>query len=432
MTSGRFASLPISSIIINRDERQRRELPQIPELAESIHRVGLIHPIVIDQDHVLVAGERRLTAVKSLGWTAIPVQFAEDLSEYELQCIEFEENVKRVDLTWQEETAALERFHLLKQNNEEGWSAEQTADSLGMSVSKVNRSLQVAKELTNEKVASSPKFSAALNVVQRNLERRKAAITETVKDQIETVLPSAEEETETLTTPILNANFHEWQEAYDGPKFNLIHCDFPYGINVADSPRQNAALTDHYEDSPDIYWALLGRLEAAMKNVVADSAHLIFWFSMDYYADTVQWLTKMGWTVNPFPLIWHKSDNAGIAPDPQRFPRRTYEAALFAYRGHGKLTEAGPKANSFAHPGKRTDAIHISEKPEPMLRHFLSMVCDEYTSFLDPTCGSGNSVKVARDLGAERVQGIELNPEFHALACANWEKTSGSQSLSDI
>lgn len=424
MTSGRFESVPISSIIINRDERQRRALPEIPELAESIAARGLIHPIVIDQDYVLIAGERRLTACKLLGWTAITAQFAEDLSPYELQCIEFEENVKRVNLTWQEETAALERFHNLKTEHEENWTAEKTAEELGLNLSKVNRSLRVAKELDNEKVASAPKFSAAFNVVQRNLERRKASITNAVEEQVAEVLPS-EDETPVVSAPILNANFHEWQETYDGPKFNLIHCDFPYGINVADSPRQNAALSDHYQDSPDIYWALLGRLELAMQNVVADNAHLIFWFSMDYYHLTVEWLEKMGWTVNPFPLIWHKSDNAGIAPDPQRFPRRTYETALFAYRGHGKLTQAGPKANSFAHPGKRTDAIHISEKPEPMLKHFLSMVCDEYTSFLDPTCGSGNSLRVARDLGAERIQGIELSSEFHALACANWEKSSG-------
>jgi DNA modification methylase len=224
----------------------------------------------------------------------------------------------------------------------------------------------------------------------------------------------------------MNASFHEWQPTYTGPKFNLIHCDFPYGINVADSPRQNAALADHYEDSPDVYWELLSTLAAAMENVVAESAHLIFWFSMDFYTETAQSLQRMGWNVNPFPLIWHKSDNSGIAPDPQRWPRRTYETALVASRGDRKLTSAGSRSNSFAFPGSRADHIHISEKPKPVLQHFLSMFCDEYSIVLDPTCGSGNAIAVAEDLGALSALGLEISTEFYEVSVANWRKQNVS------
>src|SRR5437667_7760504 len=103
MTSGNFRTIPTSSIIIQRSDRQRRELTAIDELAESIQRIGLINPPVVTADGVLVAGERRLTACRALGWTSIPVQFVEELSDYELQTIELEENVKRVDLPWQDQ-----------------------------------------------------------------------------------------------------------------------------------------------------------------------------------------------------------------------------------------------------------------------------------------------------------------------------------------
>lgn len=430
MTSGAFHSLPISQIVVDRPSRQRKELRNVDELAESISRLGLIHPPVVTRDLVLVAGERRLTACRLLGWTNIMVQFTDELDDYELQCIEFEENVKRLDLTWQEETEAVAKFHALKASNEPAWSAEKTAEALGTSLSSVRQKLQVAKELTNEKVAAAPKFSAALNVVQRNLERRKANTTGAVDKVVEAIVPAGDDKPEVREgPPLLCANFHEWQASYTGPRFNLIHCDFPYGINVADSPRQNAALDDHYVDTRDTYFDLLDRLELAMQNVVDETAHLIFWFSMDYYTPTIERLTAMGWKVNPFPLIWHKSDNSGIAPDPQRSPRRTYETALFASLGDRKLTQVGPRSNSFAHPGRRDDSVHISEKPEAMLRHFLSMVCDEYSRMLDPTCGSGNSVKVAKALGAERVLGLELSPDFHAVAVANWEKSDVTSTL---
>lgn len=423
MTSGNFKTLPIDTIYVDREERQRRELVGIDELAESIHRIGLINPITVDTDGKLIAGERRFTAMRSLGWTSVPVQFVDDLSEYELQCIEFEENVKRVDLTWQEEVAAVEHFHQLKAANEEDWSQSKTAQALGLSQPEVSKKLLVAASMQNETVAKAERFSAAHNIVSRNAERKKASVLKDINQTITLYDSDPDEKPEPAPAiPLLHTSFHDWQQTYSGPKFNLIHCDFPYGINVADAPRMGAAMADHYEDSPDVYWSLVSRLAAAMDNVVAESAHLIFWHSMKFFPDTVQELTRMGWKVNPFPLIWHKSDGSGIAPDPQRGPRQTYEAAIFATRGDRKLTEAGCVANSFAHPGRRTDAIHVSEKPYPMLHHFLRMVCDEYSLVLDPTCGSGNALKVAEDLGAHTVLGLEQMEEFYQIACDNWGK----------
>lgn len=425
MTSGNFRSYDVAGIIVERSERQRRELRNIDELAESIQRIGLINPIVVTADGVLVAGERRLSAIRQLGWTHVPVQFVEDLSDYELQTIELEENIKRENLPWQDEVAALERFHKLKVANEPGWSQEQTADAVGLSRPEVSKKLQVAAHMGNEVVAGADRFSAALNIVQRNAERKKATVLSGVTAAIDDTILTPEEQAAVPVEPeipLLNVSFHDWQPSYDGPKFNLIHCDFPYGINVADAPRMSAAIADYYEDSPDIYWALLDRLALAMDNVVAESAHLIFWHSMKYHAATAYILSAMGWKCNPFPLIWHKSDGSGIAPDPQRGPRQTYEAAIFASRGDRKITQEGCVANSFAYPGRRDGAIHASEKPYPMLRHFMRMVCDEYSLVLDPTCGSGNALKVAEDLGAPKVLGLEQLPEFYEIARDNWSK----------
>lgn len=428
MTSGNFRSHPAVSIIVDRADRQRRELRNINELAESIQRIGLINPPVITHDGILVAGERRLTAIRQLGWTHVPVQFVEDLSDYELQTIELEENIKRENLPWQDEVAALARFHQLKVSHESGWSQEDTAAAVGLSQPEVSKKLLVATQMTNEVVSGADRFSAALNIVQRNAERKKTSVLDSIGPVIDsTILTPEEQAAAPLPEPIiplLNVSFHDWQVIYDGPKFNLIHCDFPYGINVADSPRMDATIKDHYEDSPDIYWSLLDRLALAMDNVVADSAHLIFWHSMkmNQRGETVTRLEEMGWKCNPFPLIWFKSDGSGIAPDPQRGPRQVYEAAIFASRGDRKITQEGCVGNAFAHPGRRDSAIHASEKPYQMLRHFMRMVCDEYSMMLDPTCGSGNAVKVAEDLKAAYVLGLEQLPEFYDIARDNWGK----------
>lgn len=425
MTSGKFSSAPISSIVVNRDERQRRKLEGIDELAESINRIGLINPLVVTPDLVLVAGERRYTAMKTLGWTDVPIQYTTDLSEYDLAVIELEENVKRVDLSWQDQCLAIEKFHSLKAKHETDWNKEATAQALGLSEREVNRHISVAKEIIggNERVANADRFTMALNLVTREAERRRDSVLEDIEVKAAAVQVPKEqgEAPPKKVPPLIHDDFHEWAAAYTGVPFNLLHCDFPYGINVANSPRQNSGIQEFYADSKDVYFALLDTLEMAMSNVVAESAHMVFWFSMDYYQLTYDRLTAMGWKVNSFPLIWHKSDNAGIAPDPQRTPRRTYETAFFCTRGDRKLTQAGAMANSFAYPGKKgPDGIHLSEKPVAMLAHFLRMICDDYSRVLDPTCGSGNALKAATACGAPTVLGIEKERAFYETSCLRY------------
>jgi ParB family transcriptional regulator, chromosome partitioning protein len=62
---------PISSIKVGK--RHRYELGDIEWLAESIEDIGLLHPITVSEDGVLLAGRRRLAACKQLGWKEIPV-----------------------------------------------------------------------------------------------------------------------------------------------------------------------------------------------------------------------------------------------------------------------------------------------------------------------------------------------------------------------
>lgn len=73
-----------------------------------------------------------------------------------------------------------------------------------------------------------------------------------------------------------------------------------------------------------------------------------------------------------------------------------------------------------------TSNIHMSEKPRPVLQHFFRLFVDENTRFLDPTCGSGNAVRAADDMGAKSVQGLEINPEFCEGAQKAYVRGKGS------
>lgn len=91
---------PVSDIIVR--GRHRKELGDITELAESMRRHGLLHPIVITPDNRLIAGQRRLEAARQLGWSRIPVRVVDiDAAAH----AEADENIIRLDFTPSERVA---------------------------------------------------------------------------------------------------------------------------------------------------------------------------------------------------------------------------------------------------------------------------------------------------------------------------------------
>jgi ParB family chromosome partitioning protein len=87
---------------INVGPRFRKDLGDIDNLAKSIQELGLLQPIVISETYDLIAGQRRLEACKSLGWTEIPATIVN------LQDIvkgEYAENAFRKEFTLSEMVA---------------------------------------------------------------------------------------------------------------------------------------------------------------------------------------------------------------------------------------------------------------------------------------------------------------------------------------
>lgn len=404
------------SLIIVPEERQRRDFGDITALAESILRIGLINPITITESHRLVAGERRLRAMKFLGWTSLAphqYRYINTLSEGQLQAIELEENVKRKDITWQEQLDAVRRYHDLRKSQVPGeWTGTQTASELGLTPSYVNSLLAVAATVESKpELLKQKEFSVARNLVSRERERAAAATVANILDGIEE--PAAAPAAPSPAVPIINADFTAWAREYRGPKFNFLHCDFPYGIDFDKQNGQNSANKERYRDDVGYYKDLLAALPLLP---VASDAHIMFWFSMNHYALTRYALREAGWHIQDHPLYWGKSDNSGLLPDPKRGPRRNVETAFIGSRGDVPIVQA--VSNIWY--GARGPADHASSKPRAMLSHFFRMFVDSHTRMLDPTCGSGNAVRAAHDMGAKEVLGIELDPIFHTDAVRRW------------
>lgn len=157
-------SLPITEIqIVDRQRELNHE--HVKSLAESIKDLGLVQPIVINQDKRLIAGGHRLAAHKLLGLTSIDVVYKETLNEDELQELELTENVKRVDLRWQEVCLAVSKIHFLKLRrsalNSKSWGERDTGKFLNVNQANIHYSLIIAKELVNDETKEGEFWKAS-------------------------------------------------------------------------------------------------------------------------------------------------------------------------------------------------------------------------------------------------------------------------------
>lgn len=433
-------NISVLSIKID-DDRQRKDLGDITTLAQSFSAIGQITPIVVEPDgdtYRLIAGERRLTAAKKLGWFEIEAITRADLSDRERVLIELEENVRRKQLTWQEEVKAVQTFVTLSKEPQ-----AMAAKSLVMSPQTLSHMLTLADNLDRfPELKDCPTWTSAYAQVTIKLKRlTDAALEDIFEDIVSGDLNTAppedlildSEPTSPASTPklsqlyadpepakpkeapafqALEGDFALWAKEYTGRRFNLLHCDFPYGLNMGSANLQNSSarwdVTDgRYDDTPELFDRLTRAFFDNQDNFIADTAHCVFWLAAKNYGRLASRFAHYGWTVCDVPLIWHKSDNAGIAPDVRRWPRRTYEIAVFASRGDRKILKV--KAASIA--GPTTKDYHLSEKPTPVVTHFLEMLVDETTEIFDPTAGSGTALRAAKALGAKRGLGLDVLPE---------------------
>src|SRR3546814_20896167 len=76
----------VDSITIGARHRSDPERDLAP-LMRSIERLGLLQPVTITPDGVLVCGHRRLAAVKELGWTTLRVWVRTGVSDHLTQLL---------------------------------------------------------------------------------------------------------------------------------------------------------------------------------------------------------------------------------------------------------------------------------------------------------------------------------------------------------
>lgn len=432
------------SVIQLAENRQRRLFAEeaLMELQDSIERIGLMHPIVLRQTEdsvVLVAGERRLRAIQNIyglggsftfnGQTVpagqIPFVNLGDLTSIEAQEAELEENIRRVDLTWQERaqaTAALVALRRAQADNLDklpptlGDLAEELKGSRGNSNKEaVSKELIVARHLDNPAVRDAASVKDAFKALKRV---EQADQHKKIAKELGSVLMTSKYFLE-------QADCLQWMQGKK-EQFDVICTDPPYGMGAdtfGSAGKTDATYSAHgYDDSPENFRAIMEEFPELAYNIAKPDAHLYMFCDFAYFRVLYTLFSDAGWNVFRTPLIWFKPQ-AFRAPWPEHGPQRKYEMILYARKGDKKTTKIA--GDVLTYPADE-QLGHSAQKPVGLIRDLLSRSVIPGNTVLDPFCGTGTIFKAAQDLPCI-VTGVELDQQFYGIAAKRIQELSGEK-----
>lgn len=416
--------------------RMRREFDpaKLSDLADSIKSKGLMHPLVVAEEsggYRLVAGERRSKAITLLNNSKtnfmcnnelvppgyFPVTLLSDLSPIELLEAEFEENVIRADLTWQEHTLATAALSELRkqqaQSAGETFTIRSVASEIagheaqGSEITKVSNAVIVAQHLADPEVAKAKSQKEALKIIQKKAEASHREVLAQTFDLSKTPHTALKGSALELASSLPNATF------------DVILTDPPYGID-ADKFGSMADVTHQYKDDFDYALKCYQMVAREGFRVCKDSAHAYVFLDPRYFDKISLEFALAGWEVWPVPLIWNKGN--GMLPRPEHGPRRTYEAILYAIKGGKKVAKVMPDVLNYA---LLTEKDHGAQKPVPLYVDLLSRSTVPGDKVIDFFSGSGTIFPACNKLRLVAT-GVEINETYYNLGVTRLDETEAS------
>lgn len=412
-------------------QRQEFEPEALMRLTESIEKTGLLHPIIVREvegQWTLVAGERRLRAIKMLHDLGTPFNYAGELVPVDciiasdFTCLdplqareaELDENIHRADLTWQERAKAVEGLKSLRteQAFAAGLSLPTVADiakevrgsSEGINQENTRQELIVARHLDNPEVAGAKTVNEAFKILKRkeNLQRH-----EHLAKEVGTRFHSG-------LHKLHNGDILEAIDSVPSNHFDVILTDPPYGIDADEFGDCGGKATGGAHLYNDSYLHWLNLMAVVIKEsfrVAKPHAHCYMFCDLTRFFELKDLMEEAGWKVFRTPLIWHKP-NGNRIPWVDRGPQRQYEVILYATKGDRLVLKHGSDVLTFR---QDQNLGHQAQKPVELFRELLSRSAHPGDKVLDLFCGTGPIFPAAHSLKVEAT-GFEISPAAYGIA----------------
>ena len=408
-------------------ERIRADLGDIDGLCTSIKKYGLIQPIVLGHlgDEVtLIAGGRRLAALRRLFGNlqlihGVHFVWKDEVEEGEdkklrFKSMEIEENVKRKDLSWQEQVEGKRQLLYIMQQlhgvskpgptfkDEKGFGTNRLAAMLGEAQSNTSRDLQLA-----EAIQQIPGLKNADTKAQAFTQLK---ILGSVLDMHRASQANPPKVGATASWVLHEGDFRNFLVASD--TVDLIWTDLPYGSDItAMSLKSSTGAT--FDDTLDAATELLDDIAKASFRVLRNDRFAVFCFGFAIYPALVAALENAGFNVALVPFIWLK--NTKSTENPLSMYSNAYEPLLVARKGSPAFMIPG-QSNVITVPVVQ-DRLQVVQKPVALVEKFLRDMTTEDATVVDWCAGTGTTGIACHNLKRRSIM-FEKSPSMAAIARA--------------
>lgn len=138
--------------VVIREDRIRKDFGDITELAEDIRINGLINPPVVTPEKVLLAGERRMKAMKQLGYGQVEVRMLTVRNYEHRLMIEISENENRKNFSFTERMDLARRLEAVEREKAKERKVANLTNSLDVPTLATR---EMEEGATNSKVAGA-------------------------------------------------------------------------------------------------------------------------------------------------------------------------------------------------------------------------------------------------------------------------------------
>jgi DNA modification methylase len=429
-------SVRFTDIIIPKIRQRKEFVPeQVVELAGSISQYGLMNPVTVRKDpesdnFFLVAGERRMRALEYL-WNfgetvkcgqgvfpegVVPCVYFGELDPLVAKEMELEENIRRVDLTWQEKAAATSELMELRTAQAKATGTEPpTVTAIASEVrgdspaahDKTRKELIVSKHLADPEVKKASTVDEAFKLLKRREELTKSA---ELAAKIGVTFSSS-------VHTLLQGDCLERLPELQRESFDVLLTDPPYGID-ADKFGNSGGIAgagntgSHFYDDSWTYWNKLAKFLAAESfRVCKPQAHAYVFCDVDNFVLLKSFFIEAGWRVFRTPLIW-VNPTANRAPWPEHGPQRKYQVVMYAVKGNRPVTKVQPDVLTYP---SDENLNHQAQKPVALYQDLLMRSVRPGDSVLDCFGGTGPILPAAHALKC-RATYIERDQAAYGIA----------------
>jgi len=417
---GCFVSkISINEIVVPQNRARGFNPDRIDELKDSIMAVGLLQPVVINSQNILIAGLHRLEACKALGWTEIDC-IVKDLQELDAELAEIDENLVRNELTVLERAELLKRRKdiyeakypetkkgqygykgksvIEKSENEIISFSEDTAKKIGTTPRTIQHEIQIAKGIDddvksiikNTEIANSKKDLLSLARLEPEKQKQIAEKISELPPEKVTVRELREEikkinQTEPISLPMPKN------------KYSVIYIDPPWPVGSIVMEKWQSPIEDKY---PTMSLEEISNLP--IPDLALDDCALFMWTTHTFLPDALEIIKKWGFKYHCL-ITWDK----GNGWTQFGFNKRT-EFLIYAYRGKMIIDQYGesiptlisePKTIHSKKPDSIREKIKI-KTPEPRLEMFGRGKAPDGWEFwgLDAEIGDVEEVKAESEM----------------------------------